>query len=401
MTTAAEVLASAAAGGSQGNPVIEAIARTRAGQAAELASVNPLILVDTIRTLAILGEHAIVDRAYTSWVDLPDGAVHFEAGLAALMARDLNEAAARLERAVTVARPQPFAWNSLALVRLARHDLDGAAAAIDKGLAAIPGDPIMSRSAAAIYALKGGSPSADRSELIALIERFMSHAQLARQAAALADTAAARALLQRRSQELDARPLHSQPAAKSLVTAPTVKRCAHVRIEPGKTFRVRVALTSAELDHVLAGNTLSFDAHLPDGAHETYLMRHDAKAVEPPPRFRLRVPEGVFTGVRQGGTVTPLFPDVPFTLELVPHGAQSKTPAPVDAANREKQETEAYGEMMGGALMIGIGALRAAAASHPSSTNTLMMLIGAGMALYGVFRWLTLPRSGGNGPTRA
>jgi len=188
------------------HPVSEAIARARAGEAAQLASVNPLILVDTIRTLAILGEEDVLDRAYGEWKALPDGAVHFEAGLAALMAKRLDEAAERFERAVSAERPQPMAWNSLALLRMSRHEVKRAREAIEAGVLAMPGDIVTLRSAALIRSLQGESRPLPKGEVGVLLERFPGHAQLAREAADLVSRwPEKRAHLERRADELDGR----------------------------------------------------------------------------------------------------------------------------------------------------------------------------------------------------
>jgi len=215
--TEAEVLAAVAMGGFEGSPSIQAVALTRAGHAAQLAGLPPLLLVDVIRFLAILGEHALVDRAYAAWAANPHGAVHFEAGLAALMVPNRVEAEARLERAVAVDHPQPMAWNSLAILRLARGHLDTAIEAIETGLIKMPGDRVTAHTAAMLFALRGDSERAGHlrvGDLHLLLERFPGHAQIADAAAlhlrrmprvAGVDFEGPRAQLARRARELDPR----------------------------------------------------------------------------------------------------------------------------------------------------------------------------------------------------
>ena len=283
--SAAEVLASAALKGFQGHPVTVAIAATRAGRASDVASVDPLILVDVIRCLAILAEHHTVDQAYASWSDNADGAVHFEAGLASLMAKNRQEAEVRFLRAVRAAVPQPMAWNSLAILRQSRGELVQALEAAEAGLAAMPGDRLTERTASILRALERDKTAPDLAALTEWLGRFEGHAALAREAATFLsrvpagtglDIAGARALLQRRADELD------------------------------------------------------------------------------PPR---------------GPVVT--------------------TPMTTSSGTGEDPESAIYGSMIGGVLMIAMGGLRAGLATRANSTNSVMMLIGAGLLIYGIFRWIT------------
>jgi hypothetical protein len=227
----ADLLALAALGGGEksDHPVAQAIVAVRAGRGETVKDGHPLILVDAIRALAILEEHAVVDTAYAGWAHLPSGPVHFEAGLQAIMAASGAGAAAaalraeaerRLCRAAFAPDPQPMAWNSLALLGLARANLDDAQAALARALAAMPGDPTTLRTAEHVRNLRDlvarGQTLTPGTEpltrVIVLLHRFTGHAQLARAAAdRLArlpslpghDVVGARELLLRRARELD------------------------------------------------------------------------------------------------------------------------------------------------------------------------------------------------------
>lgn len=125
-----------------------------------------------------------MDQGYAAWATHEHGAVHFEARLASLMVPNYAEAEVRLQRAVAAKRAQPMAWNSLAILRLSRHQIDRATEAIEAGLAAMPGDAVTERTASMLRKLKGKPSPAETDELILLMERFPGHAQLASEAAA-------------------------------------------------------------------------------------------------------------------------------------------------------------------------------------------------------------------------
>jgi len=152
-----------------------------------------------------------------------------------------------------------------------------------------------------------------------------------------------------------------------------------VTVEAGP--KVRLRLSAAQQERALAGDILRFTVALPDGPRLIHLQRNDVAPAEPAPAFRLRVMPTLFSDLRLGA-ITPLFSDVPFTLEL-----SLASPAEV-ARNGEDPSIAAGGTLFAGIFMLGMGALRAALASRPDSTNTFMMLIGGGMLVYGGWRWL-------------
>ncbi len=158
--TDTDILAAVALGADQGHPVIEAVAAARAGRVDDLAGLHPLMIVDVLRMLAILGEEAAVADAYRVLVDHPAGVVHFEAGIGALMAGDRDGAVERFRRAATGNEPQPMAWNSLAAALSEVGELDDAWIAVQAGLEAMPGDAITARTATAIAILRGDEASA-------------------------------------------------------------------------------------------------------------------------------------------------------------------------------------------------------------------------------------------------
>jgi tetratricopeptide (TPR) repeat protein len=149
-----EVLASAAVGGYQGDPVIEAVASARAGRD-ELAGVEPLVLVNVLQILSILGEFDVLERAYAGLSNVRSGAVHFEAGLSALMQNQSAVAHTRFRRALDSEEPQAMAWNSLALLYAAQGEIQQAVEAIEQGLQAMPGDRVTRGTAATLFLVAG------------------------------------------------------------------------------------------------------------------------------------------------------------------------------------------------------------------------------------------------------
>lgn len=199
--------------------------------------------------------------------------------------------------------------------------------------------------------------------------------------------------------------LHKRDEKPAPTKTPTIVNVGHITPEPdrGALPKLRVALTRAQLDRALDGDILRFIAQLPDRSRVVHLLRDDIKPLEPAPDVRLRVAPGALEGVRMGGTVTPLAAGIPFELQLTLATGETPTPAapvrigssvvrpPIDPrADKEDPVGATYSTMGAGAFMLIMGAIRAAAATHQSSTNTFMMLIGGGMIAYGAFRWLTL-----------
>lgn len=192
--TDTDVLSAVALGADQGHPVIEAISAARAGRSDGFPEAHPLLLVDVLRALAILGEWSAVHTTYAVLGEHPSGAVHFEAGIAALMEGDRAAAVARFRLAVEATEPQPMAWNSLAAALAENGDLDGAWIAVQAGLEAMPGDRITAHTALAIALRRGDEAGAralgyegDVAEMQAAAPppsaNFQAHADMAMEAA--------------------------------------------------------------------------------------------------------------------------------------------------------------------------------------------------------------------------
>lgn len=155
-----DVLAAVALGADQGHPVIDTITAARAGALDDLPGAEPLLLVDTLRMLAILGEWPVVARLYDALADHPAGTIHFEAGIAAQMEGDRDTALYRYRLAATGPEPQPMAWNSIAATLCEDGELDEAWIAAQAGLENLPDDTITVRTATAIAILRGDEASA-------------------------------------------------------------------------------------------------------------------------------------------------------------------------------------------------------------------------------------------------
>jgi hypothetical protein len=169
------------------------LAAVRTGRGASLKDQDPKVLVDVIRALAILGENEALDAAYAGWHDLLSGSVHFEAGQAALIAHQPDEAEARFLRAIVAPTPQPRAWGLVALLALRRLAFDEAETAIRRGQAALPDVRLFATAAKLSRQLReiiasGQTPAMNERPLgtvHALLKVFPSHAGNAIEAAAL------------------------------------------------------------------------------------------------------------------------------------------------------------------------------------------------------------------------
>jgi hypothetical protein len=194
--TSEDVLAAVALGVEQGNPVIDTIVAARAGVVDGLDELHPLVLVDALRMLAILGEWPTITTLYQALEDHPAGVVHFEAGIAAQMQGDREGAKDRYRLAATGREPQPMAWNSLAAALCEEGELDDAWIAVQAGMEAMPDDAITVRTATTIAILRGdeasakalgfpGDVAAERAEALSRgpSSSFGGHAQIAMDAA--------------------------------------------------------------------------------------------------------------------------------------------------------------------------------------------------------------------------
>jgi hypothetical protein len=155
-----DVLAAVALGADQGHPIIDAVTAARAGVVGDLASADPLLIVETLRMLAILGEWPVITALYAAVKDHPAGTVHFEAGIAAQMEGDREAALYRYRHAATGEEPQPMAWNSIAATLCEAGELDEAWIAAQAGLENLAEDAITIRTAVAIAILRGDEASA-------------------------------------------------------------------------------------------------------------------------------------------------------------------------------------------------------------------------------------------------